>query len=141
MTEADLPVALMSELLSADQTMKSVIAKHLPRGLELSHFSVLNHLSAGGERSPAQLARSFQVTKGAMTNTLRRLNDAGFVHIRPDWDDSRKKMVSISPAGRQMRDYALQMLAPVFDQVRQDMEPERLRDALRLLRAFRAALT
>ena len=52
--------------------------------MEVSHFSVLNHLARiNDERSPAQLAKSFHVTRGAMTNTLRKLELAGYVHIRP----------------------------------------------------------
>ena len=64
----DIAVALFSELLIADQLARSRIAKVLPRGMELSQFSVLNHLSrVNDERSPAQLARAFHVTRGAMT--------------------------------------------------------------------------
>lgn len=77
--------------------------------MEISHFSVLNHLVfVGGERSPAQLANTFHVTRGAMTNTLAKLEWAGYVHVRPDWDDARRKMVAISrpgggPANRRSR--------------------------------------
>ena len=39
---------------------------------------VLNHFARlGGEKTPAQLARVFHVTKGAMTNTVGRLDAAG----------------------------------------------------------------
>ena len=78
--------------------------------MELSHFMALNHLArASSERTPAQLADRFHVTRGAMTNTLSRLEAAGHVHIRPDWDDARRKLVSISPAGRAARDAALRL--------------------------------
>ena len=98
-------VALFGELFVADQLARNRISKVLPKGMELSHFSVLNHLArVGDERTPAQLARSFHVTRGAMTNTLAKLEWAGHVHIRPDWDDARRKFVSISPAGKAARD-------------------------------------
>ncbi len=42
-----------------------------------------------------------------MTNTLGKLEWAGYVHIRPDWDDARRKFVAISPAGRAARDAAI----------------------------------
>ena len=109
----DIAVALFSELLIADQLARSRIAKVLPRGMELSQFSVLNHLSrVNDERSPAQLARAFHVTRGAMTNTLTKLEWAGHIHIRPDWDDARRKLVAISPSGRAARDAAVQALQP-----------------------------
>ena len=140
MTETTLAAALMSEVLSADQTLKEVMSRNLPKGMELSHFSVLNHLYGAQERSPVQLARAFQVTKGAMTNTLKRLEAAGHIHIRPDWDDARRKMVSISPAGRRARDIALDGLEPVFEKLLNDLGEERVRQASRDLRAFRRVL-
>ena len=103
-----LAVSLFSEILMADQLARSRLSKALPKGMELSHFSVLNHLAhSGAERTPAQLAKSFHVTRGAMTNTLTKLEAAGNVHIRPDWDDARRKLVTISRAGRLARDTAL----------------------------------
>jgi len=97
----DIAVALFAELFITDQLARNRISKVLPKGMELSQFSVLNHLARlGEERTPAQLARAFHVTRGAMTNTLTKLEWAGHVHIRPDWDDARQKFVAISPAGR-----------------------------------------
>ena len=53
-----LAVSLFSEILAVDQLTRMSLARVLPRGMELSHFSVLNHLAhAGGEKTPAQLAR------------------------------------------------------------------------------------
>ena len=100
-----LAISLFSEVLTVDQLLRLQLAKVLPKGMELSHFSVLNHLAhINIERTPAQLAKSFHVTRGAMTNTLRRLEASGYVHIRPDWDDARKKRVAISSSGRMARD-------------------------------------
>ena len=51
-----------------EQLARTRLARALPRGMELSHFMVLNHFARlGGEKTPAQLARMFHVTKGAMT--------------------------------------------------------------------------
>jgi len=109
--------------------------------MELSHFSVLNHLGrAGLERSPAQLAKAFHVTRGAMTNTLSKLEVAGYVHIRPDWDDARRKMVAISPAGRQARDAALAGIIPMISEVVTDLGSDRVRATLPILRELRAKL-
>ncbi|MBE1297541.1 MarR family winged helix-turn-helix transcriptional regulator [Phycobacter azelaicus] len=136
-----LAVSLFSEILMAEQLAKSRLGKALPKGMELSHFSVLNHLArAGLERSPAQLAKSFHVTRGAMTNTLNKLEMAGYVHIRPDWDDARRKMVAISPAGRQARDAALASIVPVISEVVEELGGDRVRAALPILRELRAKL-
>jgi DNA-binding MarR family transcriptional regulator len=109
--------------------------------MQLSHFAVLNHLARiGEERSPAQLARAFHVTRGAMTNTLNRLEWAGHIHIRPDWDDARRKFVSISPAGRAARDAAVQAVAPMLGATVAELGEDRVRAALSVLRGLRQRL-
>ncbi len=143
MTESGDPlaIALLSEVFMADQLARSRISRVLPKKMELSHFSVLNHLThVNDERSPAQLAQTFHVTRGAMTNTISKLEWAGYVHIRPDWDDARRKYVSISPSGRAARDAALSALAPVFGKVIESIGPDRVRSVLPILRELRARL-
>ena len=136
-----LVVALFSELFMADQLARNRLSKVLPKGMELSHFSVLNHLARfEGERTPAQLAQAFHVTRGAMTNTLARLEWAGHIHIRPDWDDARRKMVSISPAGRAARDAAIAAIAPVLREVVESIGADKVRAALPVLRELRTRL-
>lgn len=137
----DIAVALFGELFMADQLARNRISRALPRGMELSHFGVLNHLARiGEERTPAQLARAFHVTRGAMTNTLSRLEWAGHVHIRPDWDDARQKFVAISPAGRAARDAAVQSVAPLIAEVVGALGADRVRAVLPVLRELRTRL-
>ena len=136
-----LAISLFSEILMADQLARSRLGKALPKGMELSHFSVLNHLArAGLERSPAQLAATFHVTRGAMTNTINKLQVAGYVHIRPDWDDARRKMVAISPAGKQARDAALASIVPIISDLVDELGAERVKSALPILRELRVKL-
>ncbi|WP_050928906.1 MarR family winged helix-turn-helix transcriptional regulator [Aestuariivita boseongensis] len=136
-----LAVTLFSEILTADQLLRNRLSKVLPKGMEISHFSVLNHLAfTGQERSPAQLAKTFHVTRGAMTNTLSRLEWAGYVHIRPDWDDARRKMVAISPAGRRARDQAISSITPLLNEVVGDLGSDKVRAALPILRELRGKL-
>ena len=138
---ASLAVSLFSEILAVDKLARASVAKVLPKGMELSHFSVLNHLAhAGAERSPAQLAKTFHLTRGAMTNTLHKLEWAGWVHIRPDWDDARRKMVSISPAGLSARDAAIAAIAPVIAEAVAKVGEEKVRIALPVLREMRLKL-
>jgi DNA-binding MarR family transcriptional regulator len=137
----DLAAALFSELFMADQLARNRVSKVLPRGMELSHFGVLNHLARSGEeKSPAQLARAFHVTRGAMTNTLGKLEWAGHIHIRPDWDDARRKFVSISPSGRRARDAALSVITPVLADAVRTLGSDRVRLVLPILRELRTQL-
>lgn len=137
----DIAVALFGELFMADQLARNRISRVLPKGMELSHFSVLNHLArVGDERTPAQLAKSFHVTRGAMTNTLAKLEWAGHVHIRPDWEDARQKFVAISPSGRAAREAALAGVVPLIAEVVQAIGADRVRALLPVLRELRVKL-
>ena len=133
-----LAIMLFSEVLGTEQVLRNRLSKVLPKGMEISHFAVLNNLAwRDVERSPAQLAEIFNVTRGAMTNTLTKLEWAGYIHIRPDWDDARRKVVSISPAGRQAREDALGKIAPMITKVVDDLGEDKVRAALPILRELR----
>jgi DNA-binding MarR family transcriptional regulator len=134
-------IALFSEIVMVETLAKSRLTRVLPRGMELSHFMVLNHFARlGGEKTPAQLARVFHVTRGAMSNTIGRLDTAGYVHVRPDWEDGRRKWVSLSPAGQAARDRAIVSISPVFDDVVAGVGLDRMRAALPVLRRLRELL-
>ena len=136
-----LAVTLFSEILTVDQLARNNVAKALPRGMELSHFSVLNHLAhINSERTPAQLAQTFHLTRGAMTNTIRKLEVSGFVHIRPDWDDARRKLVAISPAGKSARDAALAAIAPIIANAVEQIGYDKVRAILPVMRELRLQL-
>lgn len=136
-----LAISLFSEVLAADQLVRNRLSRVLPKGMEISHFSVLNHLAwHEGERTPAQLAEAFNVTRGAMTNTLSKLEWAGFVHIRPDWDDARRKLVAISPAGVKAREQALSAIAPMVSDVVEALGEDQVRATVPVLRSLRRNL-
>ena len=137
-SENSLAVSLFGEILALDQLVRNRLAKVLPKGMELSHFSVLNQLSHTKiERTPAQIAKSFRVTRGAITNTLNKLEVSGYVHVRPDWDDARRKMVSISPAGIVARNNALTAVTPIINELVSEMGEERLKAIVPILRELR----
>jgi DNA-binding MarR family transcriptional regulator len=141
-TSSTLAILLFSEILGTDQILRSRLSKVLPKGMEISHFSVLNHLAwREVERTPAELAETFHVTRGAMTNTLNKLEWAGYIHIRPDWDDARRKMVAISPAGLRAREAALSTIAPMITEVVDQLGEDKARAALPIMRELRAKLS
>ena len=136
-----LAITLFSEIGIIDQLSRTKLSRALPSGMELSHFAVLNHFAhLGGEKTPAQLARMLHVTKAAMTNTMTRLSDAGYIHVRPDWDDARKKWLSISPAGQAARDQAVQAIEPFFEEIIAAVGAEKIQHLLPILRDLRTAL-
>jgi DNA-binding MarR family transcriptional regulator len=89
----------------------SRLAKHLDRarraafgehGLEPWEFDVLTALRRAGkpyELSPGALLRATLVTSGTMTNRIDRLAQAGLVRRRPDPEDRRGVLVSLTDTG------------------------------------------
>ena len=109
MSESDPPIfALLNEIGIIEQLARNRFERLQADGLRLPHFAVLNHLVRLGDgRGPAQIARAFQLTKPAMTNTLQRLQARGLVRIEADADDGRAKRVFLTPEGRARRDAAV----------------------------------
>lgn len=140
-TSDALSISLFSEILVVDQLARAQISKALPKGMEISHFLVLNHLAnVANERTPAQLAKTFHLTRGAMTNTMSKLEWAGYVHVRPDWDDARRKLISISPSGRAARDAAMAAISPIIQATVGALGDAKVRAALPVLRELRQRL-
>lgn len=134
-------VALFSEIFASEQLIKQHLSRALPRGMELSHFMTLNYLETQArELSPAHLARVFNLTRGAMTNTIGKLELRGYVHSRPDWDDARRKWISISDAGKEALRDAQRAVNPIFSSVIKRMGTDHTKAGLPFLRELRISL-
>ena len=132
---------LLSEIATIEQLARNKLDNALPKDLNISSFSVLNHFSGSrAEKTPLQLARSFHVTKGAMTNTLNKLEKQGYIHVRPDWTDARKKCVSISQSGIDARNNAMKSIKPILDEIIQKTNHMTKKSLLGDLRNFREAI-
>ncbi len=132
---------MFTEIGIISQLSSNRLERLLPDGMSLAQFGVLNHLvRLGGTWSPSRLARAFQVTKGAMTNTLQRLEAQGLVRIAPDETDSRAKLVDLTPAGRKMRDQCVRLTSGALDGVPGLPAPDAVRAALPFLEGLRKAL-
>ena len=132
---------LLSEIATIEQLARNKLDNALPKNLNISSFSVLNHFSGSrAEKTPLQLARSFHVTKGAMTNTLNKLEKQGYIHVRPDWNDARKKCISISQSGIDARNNAMKSIKPILDEIIQKTNHMTKKSLLGDLRNFREAI-
>jgi DNA-binding MarR family transcriptional regulator len=104
---------LFNEIGIVSQLSERLFESVMPDGMTLAQFTVLNHfVRLGGERSPAQLAASFQVTRATMTSTLQRLEGKRFVTLRADPRDGRAKLVCITSAGQEMRMACVKAVEP-----------------------------
>ena len=104
---------VLNEIGIIDQLATATFTQVLPRPMTPAQFGVLNHFVRLGHewRTPAQLASAFQVSRPTMSNTLARLERGGLVAIEPDPEDGRGKRVSITAAGRAMREDCIGRLA------------------------------
>lgn len=118
------------------RTMESTLAEH---GLSYEEWGVLNalHLSGPPNRmSPGKLARRLELTSGAMTARLDRLEEAGLVRRAPDPDDRRGLRIELTPAGKRAYKLAVGAQAEKEELVAAaltDNEKEQLNDLLRRL--------
>ncbi len=124
-----------------EQLSRSRFEQLLPDGLKISQFSVLNHfVRLGVEQNPVNLARAFQVTKGAMTNTVGRLEARGLVEVTPDPKDGRGKLVRITDEGRRVREACLVAAKPVLAEMEKEFGKENFSAALPFLQQVRVYL-
>ncbi len=136
--------------VSAMQVLSRVsrLARHLDRArkqafaahdLETWEFDVLAALRRAGspyDLSPGRLVAETLVTSGTMTNRVDRLVARGLVERRPDPDDRRGVLVSLTATGRRTVDAALDELLVHERRILgalEGAEATRLADALRTL--------
>ena len=90
-----------------DRARRTAFADH---GLEPWEFDVLAALRRQGppyELSPGALLHTTLVTSGTMTNRIDRLEEAGLVRRRPDPQDKRGILVTLTKDGQARADAAL----------------------------------
>ncbi|SFS83362.1 transcriptional regulator, MarR family [Sulfitobacter marinus] len=134
---------IFNEIGIISQLGTAVLARRLPDGLHPSQFTLLGNLARLGDgKTPADLARAFQVPKPSMTNTLMQLEKRGLIVMRIHPDDMRKKQIFLTDAGRnlylqiigEMQEpisrladdiEGLEDILPVLEQLRQKMDNNR----------------
>ena len=142
MAETVIAFDFFNEIGIIDQLAGTILERALPAGMTRAQFAVLNHFVRLGhdERSPAQLASAFQVTRPTMTSTLARLAREGLVAIRDDPADGRAKLVSLTAQGRAARDAAMIAVGTVLPLLDGILDPGEVETILPILRRLRIAL-
>lgn len=109
-----------------------------PLDLELWEYDVLSALRRQGEPFvlPATgLARETDLSSGAMTNRIDRLETRGLVRRRPDRVDRRGVNVSLTAKGRKLIDRAIQHRLDSARDSLKTLDAEQQRELADLLRA------
>jgi DNA-binding MarR family transcriptional regulator len=132
-------IQVFDEIGMIECGVRTIITRCLPVGLTYPQFEVMNFLARRGEgQTPAQIAAALQMTPGAITNTLQRLEATGMAAVEPDAADKRKKRVAMTTAGRQAYQRAMAAIKPRMASLREGFTQKEFREALPFLRALRA---
>ena len=131
----------INEINIIAQLSSTVFRSVLPQGMTQAQFSVLNWFSrVDDQATPGRLAAAFQVSKGAMTNSLGKLEDKGFVTVTPDPDSGRRKIVRRTAAGKKAWEAALASAFPVLETFADALGLDRIRAHQSFLSEVRAYL-
>ena len=133
---------VFNEIGIIDQLTSAAFAAVLPKGMTIAQFTVLNHFARLEltEKSPADLARAFQITRPTMTSTLARMENSGLIKIKPDPQDGRAKLVSVTAKGKKMRSDCLKRLAKPMAEAEAVLSHKTMVKILPLLREIRERL-
>ncbi|MDV9176644.1 MarR family transcriptional regulator [Streptomyces sp. W16] len=103
MSDEDLaPDAVASALLaSIGVLLRRVRQVPVEGGLTMPERTALAQLDRTGPTTSSALARDAQITAQAMGATLGALRTQGLVERRPDPDDGRRVVLTVTDAGRQ----------------------------------------
>jgi len=123
-----------------DRERRSAFAAHDLESWEFDVLAALRRQGAPYELSPGALLRATLVTSGTMTNRIDRLETKGLVRRRPDPQDKRGVLVTLTAAGQARVDATLADLLEA-EQALLARLPEASRDTLAgLLRVLLAPL-
>lgn len=110
---AQLMFDVLNEIGIIAQLSRTLLEARLEDGLTQHHFSALNHLVRLGDgRTPLEMARAFQVPKTSMSHTLAGLEKRHLIHMAPNPQDGRGKLIYLTDAGRLLRDSAIDAITP-----------------------------
>ena len=131
-------VQVFDEIGLIEAGVRSIITRCLPVGVTYPQFEVMNYLCRRGEgQTPAQIAIALQMTPGAITNTLQRMEATGLALVAQDNLDRRKKRVTLTPAGRHAYQRAMTAIKPRMANLREGFTQKEFREVLPFLRALR----
>lgn len=118
---------------------KNLFEKHMPKGIKIVHYSVLNHLvHAGGKQTPLQIAMIFQLPITTMTHTLAVLERRGLIIMPVNPQDGRSKLVFITEQGRQLRLDAIIATKPYLTGLQERFSTEEIEKIMPFLEEMRA---
>jgi DNA-binding MarR family transcriptional regulator len=105
------PMGVIGRISRASRYIEQFLQKNFARfGLNGGEFDVLATLRRNGapyQLTPTALFKSMMLSSGAMTNRLDRLEKAGYIERKPDPNDRRGALVTLTDRGLELIDLAV----------------------------------
>jgi len=129
--------------VAANAVSQAIARSYEAEGLKTNEWRVIAVLAAEGEQSQQALADRTRMDKVAVSRAAQALAARGLVRRRPDREDARSLLLSLTPAGRRLHarlaPEALRLERALIEGL-DPAEVERLEALLRLLEERAAAL-
>jgi DNA-binding MarR family transcriptional regulator len=139
--EGALLFSYFNEIGIISQLSGALFQSVLPEGLTQAQFHVLNWFNrVDTQATPGRLAKAFQVTPGAMTNTLGKLEHRQLIKIAPDPTSGRKKRVTMTAKGNEMCERAINATAPLLVELAEKLDTESMLNQIQQLAEIRKYL-
>ena len=139
--ELEMVFTLFNEIGIVAQLSGNQFERVLPDGLTRSQFTILNWLCrVDDQATPGRLARALEVTRGAMTNSVKKLKSKGLVTVTPDETSGRQKIVRLTEKGRTIRNQSIAATHPLLVQMSEDLGVGQIKKILPFLQQIRVYL-
>lgn len=144
MTRADAIRELEHEVGVLIRRVRRVIgvrARAVHESLQPAAYLILNHVNENGPVRASTIVEVFHLDKGAISRHVHHLIELGLIDRTPDPDDGRATLLSVTDEGaRRMKDVADHRRKWLDEQLG-DWSEQELRDFVRELARYNAALT
>ncbi len=107
-------------------------------GLTMWAYAVLLGLEESPVRTQSALAQTIGADKTRIIPTLDDLQERGLITRTPDPADRRARLLSLTPAGRELRDRAQAAIQRREDELLSILSPDLRRDFVRALQQLSA---
>jgi DNA-binding MarR family transcriptional regulator len=139
---ASMPAEPLTNAIVRVARLHRMIAAQLLRrvGLRLGQELVMMQLWERGPQSQTELVRTLSSDSATMTRTVRRLEQAGFVRVKPSATDKRATVVEPTPASQSVRLEVERIWAQLEESATGDLTPAEQAEALVLLQRIEDSL-